>query len=105
MSLNPEKLTVLLELAFLSDPTVGELRIASTESVAAGFLPAVIKQFTEEQPRVRLHVTQAVMNTTHYRDLRERSIDLLLGRIPAPFGESDLEAEGSLRHRTGNSRS
>jgi DNA-binding transcriptional LysR family regulator len=81
------------ELAFLSDPTVGELHIASTESVAAGFLPAVIKQFTEEQPRVRLHVTQAVMNTTHYRDLRERSIDLLLGRIPAPFGESDLEAE------------
>src|SRR5712691_10959552 len=28
------------ELAFLSDPTVGELHIASTESVAAGFLPA-----------------------------------------------------------------
>jgi DNA-binding transcriptional LysR family regulator len=81
------------ELAFLADPTVGELHIASTESVAAGFLPAVIKRFSREQPGVRLDVAQAVMNTTHYRDLRERRIDLLLGRIPAPFSEADLEAE------------
>jgi DNA-binding transcriptional LysR family regulator len=81
------------ELAFLSDPTVGELHIASTESVAAGFLPAVIGQFSKEQPGVRLNIAQAVMNTTHYRDLRERNIDLMLGRIPSPFGEPDLKAE------------
>jgi DNA-binding transcriptional LysR family regulator len=81
------------ELAFLADPTVGELHIASTESVAAGFLPAVIERFSREQPGVRLDVAQAVMNTAHYRDLRERSIDLLLGRIPTQFSESDLEAE------------
>jgi DNA-binding transcriptional LysR family regulator len=33
------------------------------------------------------------MNTAHYRDLRERSIDLLIGRIPDPFSESELEAK------------
>jgi DNA-binding transcriptional LysR family regulator len=81
------------ELAFLSDPSIGDLRIGSTESVAAGFLPAVIKRFSFEQPRVRLDVAQAVMSTLHYRELRERSIDLLIGRIPAPFVEDDLEAE------------
>jgi molybdate transport repressor ModE-like protein len=81
------------ELAFLSDPTVGDVRIGSTESVAAGFLPAVIKRFSLEQPRVRLDVVQTVMNTLHYRELRERSIDLLLGRIPTPFEEDDLEAD------------
>jgi hypothetical protein len=32
------------------------------------------------------------MSTLHYRELRERSIDLLLGRIPTPFTEDDLEA-------------
>jgi len=80
------------ELAFLADPTVGDLRIGSTESIAAGFLPAVIERFAREQPRVRLDVAQAVMNTQHYRELRERSIDLLLGRIPRPFEEDDLEA-------------
>jgi DNA-binding transcriptional LysR family regulator len=81
------------ELAFLADPTVGNLRIGSTESIAAGFLPAVIARFTREQPRVRLDVAQAVMNAQHYRELRERRIDLLLGRIPTPFEEDDLAAE------------
>src|SRR3954462_11444434 len=81
------------ELAFLADPTVGDLHIGSTESVAAGFLPAVIERFSREQPRVRLDVAQTVMSTLHYRELRERSIDLLLGRIPAPFEEDDLEAD------------
>src|SRR6266581_4950110 len=32
----------LQELEFLADPTIGQLRIGSSESVAAGLLPAVI---------------------------------------------------------------
>jgi DNA-binding transcriptional LysR family regulator len=80
------------ELAFLSDPTTGDLRIGSTESQAAGFLPAVIKLFSRRAPRVQLDVAQAVLNALHYRELRERSIDLLLGRIPTSFDEGDLEA-------------
>jgi DNA-binding transcriptional LysR family regulator len=80
------------ELAFLADPTFGKLNIASTESVAAGLLPAVLESFSREQPGIRINVTQVVMNTVHYRDLRERNIDLLIGRIPDPFDESDLES-------------
>ena len=34
------------ELDFLSDPTVGELRIGSQESMAAGVLPAIIDRFS-----------------------------------------------------------
>src|SRR5712671_5720214 len=81
------------ELAFLADPTAGQLRIGSTESIAAGLLPAVIERFSREHPRVHLDIAQAVMSTLHYRELRERSIDLLLGRIPTPFAEDDLEAD------------
>jgi len=81
------------ELAFLADPTRGELRIGSTESIAAGLLPAVVERFSREHPRVHLDVAQAVMNTSHYSELRERSIDLLLGRIPTPFAEDDLETD------------
>jgi DNA-binding transcriptional LysR family regulator len=80
------------ELAFLADPSVGELRIGSTESIAAGLLPAVIERFARDHPRVHLDVTQAVISTLHYRELRERRIDLLVGRIPMPFVEDDLEA-------------
>jgi DNA-binding transcriptional LysR family regulator len=81
------------ELAFLADPSAGELRIGSTESVAAGLLPAVIGRFSREHPRVHLDVAQAVISTLHYRELRERSIDLLLGRIPTPVAEDDLETD------------
>jgi DNA-binding transcriptional LysR family regulator len=81
------------ELAFLADSAVGKLQIASTESVAAGLLPAVLERFSREQPGIRVDIAQAVMNTAHYRDLRERNIDLLIGRIPDPFDESDLEAK------------
>jgi DNA-binding transcriptional LysR family regulator len=39
-----------------------------------------------------LTVAQAVVATTHYRDLRERSIDLLLGASPA-LEEQDVQSE------------
>jgi DNA-binding transcriptional LysR family regulator len=81
------------ELAFLADPTAGELRIGSAESMAAGLLPAVIERFSRDHPRVHLDVAQAVISSLHYRELRERSIDLLLGRIPTPFTEDDLQAD------------
>ena len=81
------------ELEFLADPSVGSLRIGSTESIAAGMLPAIIERFCREHPGVRLDVAQTVISTLHYRELRERSIDLLIGRIPTPFAEDDLAAD------------
>src|SRR5229473_2460271 len=81
------------ELDLLADPTVGELRIGSSESMAAGLLPAIIDRFSRQYPRVVLTVAQAVFATMQYRELRERSVDLLLGRNYAPFAEDDLECE------------
>jgi len=81
------------ELEFLADPTRGKLNIGSTESIAAGLLPAAIQRFSAQYPGVRLNVMQAVISPLHYRELRERSIDLLLGRIPASFAEEDLQAD------------
>ena len=83
----------LQELEFLADPTTGQLRIGSSESVAAGLLPAVIDRFARRHPRIRLNVAQTVLSTTHYSELRERSIDLLLGWIPTSFAEDDLVVE------------
>lgn len=81
------------ELEFLADPSIGSLRIGSTESAAAGMLPAIVERFCRKYPGVHLDVAQTVISTLHYRELRERSIDLLIGRIPTPFAEDDLEAD------------
>src|ERR671924_1238673 len=77
------------ELEFLADPTAGELRIGSQESIAAGLLPAIIDRFSRQYPRVALHVAQSVFGTMLYRELRERSVDVLLGRIPTPFTQDE----------------
>jgi DNA-binding transcriptional LysR family regulator len=81
------------ELEFLADPSVGSLRIGSTESIAAGMLAAIIEKFSCEHPNVLLDVAQAVISAFHYRELRERSIDLMIARIPMPFTEKDLKAD------------
>ena len=81
------------ELEFLADPTSGELRIGSSEGMAAGFLPAIIDQLSRRYPRLVLNVSQAVLAAMQYRELRERSIDVLLGRIFVPFEEDDLDAQ------------
>ena len=80
------------ELDFLADPSVGELRIGSSEGMAAGLLPAIIERILQSHPRIVFKVTQAVFASTQYRDLRERSVDLLLGRVFAPI-EDDLAVE------------
>jgi DNA-binding transcriptional LysR family regulator len=81
------------ELGFLADPCSGELRIGTSESMAAGFLTAVIDRFSSQYPRIVVKAAQVVVAPLEFRELRERSVDLLLGRIPTPLCEEDLHAE------------
>ena len=53
----------------------------------------MIDQFAQQHPGIRLNVEQTVLSTGHYRELRERRVDLLLGWIPSPFAEEDLVVE------------
>ncbi len=81
------------EIEFLADPTVGELRIGCPEWIAAGLLPVIIDRLLQRHPRVVFHVDQTITATPEFRELRERRLDLVLGRIAAPFMEEDLHAE------------
>src|SRR3954467_13968413 len=54
------------DIESLTDPTIGEVRIACTESIAAGILPSAIERFSTRHPRVQLHVFQT---TTHLMGL------------------------------------
>jgi DNA-binding transcriptional LysR family regulator len=77
----------------LADPTTGELRIASHEVMAAGFLPAIIKSLHRRHPSFTVHVKLAVAIDALYNELRDRNVDLILGRILTPFAQEDLNAE------------
>lgn len=81
------------EIEFLADPTAGEVRIGCIESLTAGFLPEVIDQFSRKYPRVLVHVVNTTAATQEFHELRERTVDLLLGRILRPVADDEIEAE------------
>jgi DNA-binding transcriptional LysR family regulator len=69
-------------IEFLTDPTVGEIRIGSVPAFAASFVTAVIDQFSRRYPRVRFEVLTGLAETLH-RHLLNRTIDFAIG---ARFG-------------------
>ena len=81
------------EIEFLADPTAGEVRIGTAEAMAAGVVPAVIYQLSRKFPRLSFNVTQAQTVALQYHDLRERTVDLVLGRIAGPVADEDLNVE------------
>jgi DNA-binding transcriptional LysR family regulator len=81
------------EIDFLADPTSGELRIGATEPMIAGLLPAVLDRLCSRYPRFTFHVAQAAGIAHLQRELRERNIDILLGRVASQNAHDDLATE------------
>ena len=80
------------EIEFLGDSTAGEVRIGATEPMVAGLLPAVLDRLHRQYPRIAFHVTQIPAVLAQVRELRERDVDLTLGRLVRPLAE-DMDAE------------
>ena len=80
------------EIEFLADPTAGEIKIGGNEAFIAGPLAAVFDQLRRRYPGITVHTTNLAVPAQQYRELRERKVDLILGRIPSPI-ERDVEIE------------
>jgi len=78
------------DVEFLSNPTAGEVRIGAPESLMAGFVPAVVDQVSKKYPSVFVSVIAAQPGEQEFRELRERTVDLLLGRLFKPLSEDDV---------------
>jgi DNA-binding transcriptional LysR family regulator len=83
-------------IEFLADPTVGSLTVGATEMANAGLLPAIFLRLRRRNPGLSMHVTPVPAVAQQYQDLRERKVDLIVGRIP-PAVDKDIEAEILLR--------
>jgi DNA-binding transcriptional LysR family regulator len=75
------------DIAFLSDPSEGELRIGCPGSIAASILPAAIETFRRTYPRVTLHLDEVPAPSTEFPSLHERRHDLILARIARPLAD------------------
>jgi DNA-binding transcriptional LysR family regulator len=69
------------QIEHLTDPAAGELRIGSTEPLVAGVLGTALDKLCLRHPCMRFHVIMADFNTLLYRELIERNVDLIVGRI------------------------
>ncbi|MBX9778506.1 MAG: LysR family transcriptional regulator, partial [Xanthobacteraceae bacterium] len=83
----------LRDVEFLLDPAAGEVRVGCPEGTAAGFVPAVIDRLTQRHPRVVVHVVTAQTGTQEFRELRERNVDVMLGRLFKPTVDEDIDVE------------
>src|SRR6202044_4277593 len=61
----------------------GEVRVAAGPQIIAGILPIVLTSLRRDYPRITFNVSTAGDAAHQYRELRERSVDLVVGRIHA----------------------
>jgi DNA-binding transcriptional LysR family regulator len=83
----------LKQIEFLTDPTSGQLAVGCPEIIIAGILPAIAEQFLQQYPGVQLQVFHADTALMQFDQLRQRNVELLIGRMPRPFAEDDLVSE------------
>jgi DNA-binding transcriptional LysR family regulator len=81
------------DIEFIADPNAGELRIGCPESIAAGFLVAVIERFSREYPRVRFHVAPVHQPTVEFPELHQRKVDLVFARLASDPVQGRLTEE------------
>jgi DNA-binding transcriptional LysR family regulator len=75
----------------LADPAAGELWIGCIESITALMLPSILQKFMQRYPRAVVHVLRLSSPTPELRDLCERNLDLVLGRmVRDPANEAEL---------------
>ena len=81
------------DIEFLTDPTVGEVRVGCPEAFASGLLTKVLANFSRQYPRVIVRAYPANNMSREFRLLRDHDVDFLLGAIATPLEEEDLEVE------------
>jgi DNA-binding transcriptional LysR family regulator len=81
------------EIDSLADPEAGTVRLGTAEGMPARLVAIVIDQLMRRHPRLTFTVLQAATNDLQYRDLRDRNVELVFGRLPAPPMADDLNAE------------
>lgn len=84
--------TSVTELQGLSDPTAGDLRIGSSETIATGMLATIIDKLLRKYPKLTFEVTLGGdLTDLPHRELRARNIDLIIGRLPSVIPD-DMDA-------------
>ena len=84
------------DMAALAEGAAGPLRVGIFQSVGARILPALLRRFREEWPRVEVRVREETDATELLKLLEHGDLDLTFADLPLP-GEGPFEWEEILR--------
>jgi DNA-binding transcriptional LysR family regulator len=73
------------EIECLADPITGEVRIACSELVSGGVLPAIIDRLSLRYPRIKLYLFETAGVVLECPELQERKVDVRLGLVSLPL--------------------
>ena len=79
-------------IEFLADPTVGEVRIGTTEPLSIGIVATTIERLSRHYPRIAFHVSIGDAVAQH-RELEERRVDVAICRTLREPTADHLHAE------------
>jgi DNA-binding transcriptional LysR family regulator len=79
------------DMAALAEGAAGPLRVGIYQSVGARILPALLRRFREEWPRVDVHVREETDAADLLRLLEHGELDLTFADLPLPTGPFQSE--------------
>lgn len=80
------------EIEFLADPTVGELRIGTTDPFAASIVAPVVDELSREHPRVGFHIVTGDLSTL-LLEVSARNIEFAISRLFDHVPVTDVNVE------------
>jgi DNA-binding transcriptional LysR family regulator len=80
------------DIEFLADPTVGEVRIGCSESMAAGLVMTVVDELTRKYPQLSCHVATGA-GPPIFEQLTNRNVELVVSRMPRHTTEDYMVVE------------
>ena len=84
------------DLDFLSNPGSGLVRVGADMSfISSGLLSEIINDVEKKFPQIRLEIIETTTRTAKpdYKELRDRLVDVIIGRIPHENSDNELKVE------------
>lgn len=79
------------DMAALNEGAAGTLRVGILQSVGARILPALLRRFTEEWPRVAVQVREEADEAELLRLVERGELDLTFAELPLPEGPFETQ--------------
>jgi DNA-binding transcriptional LysR family regulator len=86
------------EVDFLADPAKGDVRVGCPEALA-GVVSSMIDRMSKRHPQITVQVVPTEPAMMQLGGLRDRSVDLLVGRLFRPQLDNDIQTERLFEER------